>query len=184
MTTDAQRTQELRRILEHERTLALERVRELRAEQEEDVVTPPADELDTARSLADVETHATLIEQLEQRLKAIDLAFNRLEQGQYGICAECGKQIALERLKTLPFASYCQPCQEARNHLAHPSKEWIEEPLIHRWDPPEEMKITTESPRDESSPGPEELAIEIVTEDQLSTRTARRAKKRAKDRAK
>jgi DnaK suppressor protein len=178
MTTDAaQRMQELHRILEHERTLALERVREFRAKQEEDVLTPPADELDTARTLTDVETHATLIEQIEQRLKAIDFAFTRLDQGEYGICAECGEAIALDRLKAVPFAAYCLSCQERRNREARPSKEWIDEPLIHRWDLPVEMEITTELPRGESSPGPEELAMEITTQNQPSTRPSRPAKK-------
>jgi len=173
----AARRQELRRILEHERTLALEKVREFRARQEEEALPPPVDELDSARSLADVETHASLIERAEDRLKAIDFAFTRLDQGLYGICAECSEQIAIDRLKAVPFAAYCFDCQDQRNREARPTKDWIDEPLIHRWDLPAEMEITTDLPPDESSPGPEELAVEITTENQPSTRPGRQAKK-------
>jgi len=169
--------QELHRILEHERTFALERVLELRAKQEEEALPPPADDLDSARSLAEIETHANLIERAEERLKAIDFAFSRLEQGLYGICAECGERIGIERLKAVPFAAYCIDCQEKRNNEARPSKDWIDEPFIHQWNPPAEMEITSELPRGESSPGPEELAIEITTENQPSTRPIQQAKK-------
>lgn len=183
MTTEAvKRTEELHRILEHERTVALERVHELRIKQEEEALPPPADDLDNARSLADVETHASLIERAEERLKAIDFAFTRLDQGLYGTCAECGEQIAIDRLKAVPFASYCFNCEEKRGHEPRPSKEWIDEPLIHRWNVPAEMEITTDLPRGESSPGPEELAVEITTENQPSTRPSRAKKGRSRRR--
>jgi DnaK suppressor protein len=182
-TTDAAvRKQELHRILEHERTAALQRVRELRAKQEEEALQPPADEQDAARSLADVEVHAGLIEQAEDRLKAIDFAFDRLGQELYGICTQCGELIAVERLKAVAFAAYCLDCQEQRNREARPTKAWIDEPLIHRWDLPAEMEITSDLPRGESSPGPE-LAVEITTENQPSTPPARRAKKSRRQRA-
>jgi DnaK suppressor protein len=167
----------LHQILNHERTFALERVREFRAKQEEEALPPPADELDSARSLEDVETHASLIERAEERLKAIDFAFSRLDRGLYGICAQCGDHIAVARLKAVPFAICCVDCQEDINRQVRPSKEWIDKPLIHQWDPPAEMTITSDLPRDESSPGPEELAIEITTENQPSDQLGRQAKK-------
>src|SRR5690242_15238671 len=93
-----QRRESLRAILEHERNQALARVREYRHDQEQETNQPPGDEMDMARSLSDVETHATLIERVEDRLKAIDAAFDRLENDRYGICAQCGEEIPLERL--------------------------------------------------------------------------------------
>lgn len=161
------RIEELQRILEHERTAAFERVRDLRAKQEEDALPPPGDEVDTARTLSEVETHASLIERAEDRLKAIDFAFNRLEQGLYGICAQCSEEIAIERLKAVPFAVYCIECQEKRDRTARPARDWMERPLIHTWDVPAEMEITSDSPRDEQSPGPEELAMEVTDENEV-----------------
>jgi RNA polymerase-binding transcription factor DksA len=81
------RTRSLRDLLNHQRNLALTHIREYRAAQEADVSSPPGDELDAARALAEVETHAGLIERAEDRLRAIDFAFNLLEQHRYGICA-------------------------------------------------------------------------------------------------
>ncbi len=160
------RMHELQRILEHERTTAMERVRDLRGKQEDDAVPPPGDEIDTARTLSDVETHASLIERAEDRLKAIDFAFNRLEQGLYGICAQCDEDIAIERLRAVPFAVYCIDCQQQRDRTARPARDWIERPMVHTWDVPAEMEITTDDPRDQPSPGPEELAMETTDENE------------------
>jgi DnaK suppressor protein len=144
------RQEALRAILDHERTQALARVREYRSDQEQETTPPPGDEMDAARSLAEIETHATLIERVEDRLKAIDFAFDRLDRGLYGICAQCGEEIPLERLKALPFAAYCVDCQEKRNHQRPRSDQtWIDEPFIRRWDLPEEMTESTEESRDE-----------------------------------
>lgn len=37
-------------------------------------------------------------------------AFQRLENGTYGTCAECGGKIDRNRLKTLPFTEHCIDC--------------------------------------------------------------------------
>jgi DnaK suppressor protein len=143
------RTRSLRDLLNHQRNLALTRVREYRAAQEADASPPPGDELDTARALADVETHASLIERAEDRLRAIDFAFNLLERHRYGICAQCGEEIPMERLKVVPFAAYCVDCQGKRNHDRHVGEGTIDEPFAHQWDLPEEMAEPTEESHDE-----------------------------------
>jgi DnaK suppressor protein len=161
-TKEHKRREALRAILNHERNQALARVREYRHDQEEEVAEPPGDEMDVARSLADVETHATLIERVEDRLKAIDFAFDRLEHGLYGICAQCGEEIPLERLKALPFAAYCVNCEEKRDQATRSGKPWIDEPFIRQWDVPEEMEESTETSHDEFVPlpsGEEELSV-------------------------
>src|SRR5579871_4731928 len=144
----------LRAILEHERNQALARIREYRQDQDLEATPPPGDEMDVARSLADVETHATLIERVEERLKAIDSAFDRLEHDRYGICARCGEEIPVERLKALPFAIYCVDCQQKINNDPRIAKTWVDEPFIRRWDPPEEMEESTENSRDDYVPLP------------------------------
>ena len=39
-----------------------------------------------------------------------DNALARLSEGTYGTCEGCGKTIASERLRALPFVSTCTPC--------------------------------------------------------------------------
>ncbi|MGO9062383.1 MAG: TraR/DksA family transcriptional regulator [Candidatus Binataceae bacterium] len=162
-TKDKERPRILRELLNHQRNQALAQVREYRRDQEEEATPPPGDEMDMARSLADVETHASLIERVEERLKAIDFAFERLNLGRYGVCAQCGEHIPVERLKALPFAAYCVDCQEKRNNAGRGGKPWIDEPFIHQWDVPEEMEETTETSHDEFTPLPsgEELAVPL-----------------------
>jgi DnaK suppressor protein len=146
------RTRSLRDLLNHQRNLALTHVREYRAAQEADVSSPPGDELDAARALADVETHAGLIERAEDRLRAIDFAFNLLEQHHYGICAQCSEEIPMERLKAVPLATYCVDCQRKRNHDRHVGEGTIDEPFAHQWDPPPDMAEPTEESDDELVP--------------------------------
>jgi DnaK suppressor protein len=156
--------------LEHERTVAFERIHELRAQQDQQAFLIPGDGLDESSSMAEVETYAALIEQAQQRLRAIDFCLGRLYQGLYGICAQCGDEIAIERLRAIPFAAYCLECQGERNRKTRPSKEWIDKPFLHQWDLPEKMRISSDLPRGEYSPGPEELAIEVTGETSARSR--------------
>jgi DnaK suppressor protein len=48
-----------------------------------------------------------------QELRAIDTARERIADGRYGECVDCGQPIALERLKAQPAAQRCIVCQEA-----------------------------------------------------------------------
>ena len=48
--------------------------------------------------------------QLMQQLALVDAAIERIEQGTYGLCTSCGKQIPDERLEVLPWAATCVPC--------------------------------------------------------------------------
>lgn len=143
-TTNGERLQTLRNLLAHQRNEALARIRDFRRAQEEDAEPPPGDELDAARALADVETHAGLIERAEYRLKAIAAAFSRVEEGRYGICEECGEEVPVERLKVLPFAAYCVDCQSKRNRQRRPGEGDIDEPSRHLWTLPEEMDESLE----------------------------------------
>lgn len=45
-------------------------------------------------------------------LHEIDVALGRLESGGYGICVECGRAIAQERLLATPTVQTCIECQE------------------------------------------------------------------------
>ncbi len=126
-------------ILDRARVAASTRVRVLRNEEEADAIALPADGLDVARSLEEVEMDAGLIERCEDRLRAIDDAFSRLKQGHYGICEKCKQEIPIQRLKAIPFAAYCIDCQKKRNERRRPGEGDIDEPSRHVWTPPEEM---------------------------------------------
>jgi DnaK suppressor protein len=46
-----------------------------------------------------------------RELKAIERAIDRMREGQYGVCEECGGMIPLSRLRALPYATFCIDCQ-------------------------------------------------------------------------
>ncbi len=45
-------------------------------------------------------------------LVEIDSALDRLDSGEYGVCAECSAKIPVRRLQAVPWARYCIDCQE------------------------------------------------------------------------
>jgi DnaK suppressor protein len=64
-------------------------------------------------SLRDVNQEIALrLGEHESRLVAdIDQALMRIDEGTYGVCARCGKQIDERRLEAMPTARYDAPCQ-------------------------------------------------------------------------
>ena len=43
-------------------------------------------------------------------MSEIKAALSRIKSGHYGDCLECGKSIAIERLKIKPDAKFCTGC--------------------------------------------------------------------------
>ena len=62
---------------------------------------------DSASATLGREIDYTLGENSEQVLTEINTALKRIEDGTYGTCAVCGKEIAPERLEAYPWASLC-----------------------------------------------------------------------------
>jgi DnaK suppressor protein len=51
----------------------------------------------------------------EQIIEAIDVALERIEQGTYGECETCGREIGRRRLQALPYATECIECARRRD---------------------------------------------------------------------
>jgi DnaK suppressor protein len=103
------RLQELMRERREELETGL---RELRSSMAD---TTPVDlnEMQTATdSGSDAEIWATTVEITARTLQSIEHALRRLRTGGYGSCAECGADIPAARLRAMPFAVRCRPCQE------------------------------------------------------------------------
>jgi RNA polymerase-binding protein DksA len=69
---------------------------------------------DTATETYDRELDYTLEENSEHVLAEIESALGRIEDGTYGVCTNCGKQILEERLEARPWATLCIDCQRER----------------------------------------------------------------------
>ena len=62
---------------------------------------------ETATATLDREIDFTLGANAGQVLSEIDAALKRIEDGTYGICTKCSKEIVPERLEVYPWASLC-----------------------------------------------------------------------------
>jgi len=69
---------------------------------------------DTASDTLMRELDEGLEENAEHLLVKIEGALKRIEDGTYGICTNCGKQIPEERLEARPWATLCIDCQRDR----------------------------------------------------------------------
>jgi DnaK suppressor protein len=145
VNTGGRRIDALKRLLTKERAESLARVKELMREQARNGGQPPADEMDVARSLSEVETHAALFDRAQERLSAIDAAIARLGAGVYGTCARCGDEIPLARLQVIPFAQYCVDCQNEANVEARSGQSGAAKPFGGRWSGTEELSNPEDS---------------------------------------
>ncbi|MBU0476441.1 TraR/DksA C4-type zinc finger protein, partial [Patescibacteria group bacterium] len=75
---------------------------------------PKFDATNLEEAANEVEEYSTLLGleyNLEDRLKEINSALEKIGKGEYGKCEKCGKDIAQERLKVYPAAKLCLGCQ-------------------------------------------------------------------------
>jgi len=73
----------------------------------------PKDLADIASDDIDRKMIETLGSQELKRLKLIDSALTRIEQGKYGLCIKCSKRIPQDRLEAIPYALMCIECKSA-----------------------------------------------------------------------
>ena len=52
----------------------------------------------------------------ERRLRLVEDALARFENGTYGICEGCGQSIDIARLEAIPYTPLCLACAEARDY--------------------------------------------------------------------
>jgi RNA polymerase-binding transcription factor len=72
----------------------------------------PLDTIDLSCFTASKESLITSASQNRTRLHMIEQALERMTDGSFGVCVDCGAAIRLKRLQALPWASHCIECQE------------------------------------------------------------------------
>lgn len=100
-------------ITHHEQQLlTLKAEYEQRIHKLSDHLQHPQDELgqhwdDQAVKTTENDMRKHLLVEAEQGLMLVNAALRRIEEGEYGICRECGEPISENRLTAVPYASEC-----------------------------------------------------------------------------
>jgi RNA polymerase-binding protein DksA len=66
---------------------------------------------ESATATVDREVDYTLEENSEHVLAEIDAALERIDDGTFGVCMRCGKEIPRERLEAIPYTTECIDCK-------------------------------------------------------------------------
>ena len=117
---DADKLEHYRKILTDQLRQRTEQARENQADALETASSDDGVKDVADQSVKDVnqEIEYRLSERESQLVADIDQALLRLDEGSYGVCARCGKDIPERRLDALPTARYDAECQaliEANN---------------------------------------------------------------------
>lgn len=73
------------------------------------------DEEDNLQEMADYESNLSLDDQLEYLLGKINKALKAIEEGTYGQCSLCKKNIENGRLEIMPYADVCVTCKSKKS---------------------------------------------------------------------
>jgi len=97
----------LRGQLEHKKAELESRLNRITANVRQSLET---DSKERAKQLEDSEVVDALGNEARAELQKISVALKRMDSGDYGLCSECGVQIALNRIKAYPYANECIDC--------------------------------------------------------------------------
>jgi len=120
-TKDGARHAKLERLLSQQESVLRSHRQSLR----EGVPTVMSGVLDAEEHSLDAEEQGvglSLLALTSQRVQGIEVALRRLAAGEFGKCSDCGREIAVTRLRAQPFANLCLACQE--KHDDTPASRW------------------------------------------------------------
>jgi DnaK suppressor protein len=66
---------------------------------------------DDGSNVTEAERIVTVTEDFQDILAQVNAALERMDEGTYGICQNCGRPIGDERLEAFPYVAYCIECQ-------------------------------------------------------------------------
>ena len=108
----------LRRRLEQERTRLLQELAQLGRQAGPIGDRQAIDQTGYSNHMADEATQTfemgkdlALERNLRGLLQQVEQALQRMDEGSYGVCEECGGPIGLERLEAVPWANLCVNCR-------------------------------------------------------------------------
>lgn len=104
---------------------------ELRAERESNK-DEGMDTYDLASEERDREINFILSDRDRMKIKQVDDAIARIDDGSYGVCESCGLEIAEQRLDAMPFTRLCRDCQQDQEREARSQRRYDDERNTYR----------------------------------------------------
>ena len=103
---------QFKRGLREQQGELLHRIAKTEKEIQEFASPIPLDAIDLSCFTASKEFLFARASQDRGRLRLIQRALERINDGSFGICAECEDPFGLKRLQAVPWAGHCIQCQE------------------------------------------------------------------------
>ena len=93
-------------------------LRKSRSEANGDLSSMPIHMADIGSDNFEQEFTLSLMENDDAALQKIESSLERIEEGSYGKCEECGAKIPKSRLNAIPYATHCVKCanQQENGH--------------------------------------------------------------------
>ena len=127
-----EKADEMKKVLLKLKEDALEEVgRAVKSGADKPTDEPSGDIYDQASNERDRELLLLLGDREREKIRNIDEALARLDEGEYGICEDCEEEIPLGRLKVMPFARLCVKCKADLEKLQAQTKRF-EEDRVYR----------------------------------------------------
>jgi DnaK suppressor protein len=120
---DTVKKKDLERFKELLKTQRLDLIDKARKTLEQDMaldVNELPDDMDFATSQSDQGMILRLRGREKMLLKKIEAALKRIQDGEFGVCEECGDDIGSKRIEARPVTTHCIECkteQEAREKM-------------------------------------------------------------------
>lgn len=100
------------RMKSDESGVANEALRQAGGEVSGNLSNVPMHMADIGTDTFEQEMSASLLTNARQLQTEVAAALDRLEQGSFGKCRQCGRDIAEDRLQAVPYTPYCVECAQ------------------------------------------------------------------------
>jgi DnaK suppressor protein len=109
---DRRTVNEIRRFLEQRRSALMRSVRDVMGRRGAGQPERSVEEAAQATETMIEEVDVAIADRQSRQVAQIEAALESLGRRDYGVCRECNEFIGVARLKALPFAQRCRPCQD------------------------------------------------------------------------
>lgn len=86
-----------------------------RADDSDNRTSMPTHPADIGSDNFDQEFALSLAEVGSGRIREVEEALEKIENGTYGVCEECGSRITKKRLEAIPYAALCIDCANKKS---------------------------------------------------------------------